>query len=88
MYITCTDSVHTMYLQVFPVYMQCIHITYKYMYIHVYAVMWLLMSSILGCCLQDTILVIPPYPYCIEEVPQDVPLEDCWYDRPQLYTIY
>ena len=35
-------------------------------------------------CVQDTILVIPPYPYCIEEVPQDVPLEECWYARPQL----
>ena len=51
--------------------------------------MWLLISSILGCCLQDTILVIPPYPYCIEEVPQDVHLEDCWYARPQLlFTCY
>ena len=51
--------------------------------------MCLLVSSILGCCLQDTILVIPPYPYCIEEVPQDVPLEDCWYARPQLlFTCY
>jgi hypothetical protein len=40
---------------------------------------------------QDTILVIPPYPYCIAEVPQDVPLEDCWpgYARPQLlFTCY
>ena len=38
-------------------------------------------------CVQDTILVIPPYPYCIEEVPQDVPLDpsDCWYARPQLF---
>ncbi len=35
------------------------------------------------CCVQDTILVIPPYPYCIEEVPQDVLLEDCWYARAQ-----
>ena len=43
-----------------------------------------LISSILGCCLQDPILVIPPYPYCIEEVPHDVPLEDCWYACPQL----
>ena len=55
----------------------------------VYTVMWLLISSILGCCLQDTILVIPPYPYYIKEVPQDVPLEDCWYARPQLlFTLY
>jgi len=38
---------------------------------------------------QDTILVVPPYPYCIEEVSQDVPLEDCWYARPQLlFTCY
>ncbi len=43
---------------------------------------------ILSCCVQDTILVIPPYPYCIEEVPQDVPLEDCWYTRPQLHFTY
>ena len=35
-------------------------------------------------CVQDTILVIPPYPFCIEEVPQDVLLEECWYARPQL----
>jgi len=28
---------------------------------------------------KDTILVIPPYPYCIEEERNDVPLEDCWY---------
>ena len=39
--------------------------------------------------MQDTILVVPPYPYCIEEVSQDVPLEDCWYARPQLlFTCY
>jgi hypothetical protein len=34
---------------------------------------------------QNTILVIPPYPYCIEEDSEDVPLEDCWYARPQLF---
>ncbi len=35
---------------------------------------------------QDTVLVVPPYPYCImiEEDRIDVPLEDCWYARPQL----
>jgi hypothetical protein len=38
---------------------------------------------------QDTILVITPYPYCIEEDSNDVPLEDCWYARPQLlFTCY
>jgi hypothetical protein len=34
---------------------------------------------------QDTVLVVPPYPYCIEEDRIDVPLEDCWYARPQLF---
>ncbi len=34
--------------------------------------------------MQDTVGVVPPYPYCIEEV-QDVPLEDCWYAHPQLF---
>jgi hypothetical protein len=34
--------------------------------------------------MQDTILIIPPYPYCIEEVFEDVPLDDCWFARPQL----
>ncbi len=41
--------------------------------------------------MQDTIVVIPPYPYCIEEFNEDVPLEDCssWYARPQfLCTCY
>ena len=34
---------------------------------------------------QGTILVVPPYPYCIEEDRIDVPLKDCWYARPQLF---
>ena len=34
------------------------------------------------CCVQDTILVIPPYPYLIDADNDDVPLEDCWYARP------
>jgi len=34
---------------------------------------------------QDTIVVVPLYPYCIEDDPNDVPFEDCWYARPQLY---
>ncbi len=36
-------------------------------------------------CVQDTILVVPPYPYCIEEERHNVPLEDCWYASPQLF---
>jgi len=34
---------------------------------------------------QDTIVVVPPYPYSIEEDRHDVPLQDCWYARPQLF---
>jgi hypothetical protein len=36
---------------------------------------------------QDTILVVPPYPFCIEEdrMWHDVPMEDCWYASPQLF---
>ena len=29
--------------------------------------------------------MVPPFPYCIEEDRHAVPLEDCWYARPQLY---
>jgi hypothetical protein len=36
-------------------------------------------------CLQVTVVVVPPYPYSIEEDRHDVPLEDCWYVRPQLF---
>ncbi len=30
-------------------------------------------------------LVVPPYPYCIEEDHNDVDLEDCWTALPQLF---
>ena len=30
-------------------------------------------------------VVVPPYPYCIEEDRHAVPLEDCWYARRQLF---
>jgi hypothetical protein len=36
-------------------------------------------------CVQDTIVVIPPYPYSITEDVDDVPFQDCWYARPQLF---
>jgi len=29
-------------------------------------------------------MIIPPYPYTLED-PADVPLEDAWYARPQLF---
>ena len=35
--------------------------------------------------MQDTVLVVPPYPYSIKEDRHDVPLEDCWAARPQLF---
>jgi hypothetical protein len=34
---------------------------------------------------QDTVVIVPPYPYCIEEDSHDVALEDCWFARPQLF---
>jgi hypothetical protein len=34
---------------------------------------------------QDTIVVILPYPYSITEDIVDVPFKDCWYARPQLF---
>ena len=41
--------------------------------------------DVLCLYVQDTVVVVPPYPYCIEEDRHDVPLEDCWYARPQLF---
>ena len=35
--------------------------------------------------MQDTVLIVPPYPYCIEEDRHAVDLEDCWTARPQLF---
>ena len=40
-------------------YITCICMVHEYMY--------LIISYIQRCYVQDTILVIPPYPYCIEE---------------------
>ncbi len=34
--------------------------------------------------MQDTVLVVPPYPYCIVEDHHAVDLEDCWNALPQL----
>jgi hypothetical protein len=42
--------------------------------------------DILYFCVQDTILVVPPYPYCIKEDRHDVLMEDCRYARPQLFN--
>ncbi len=51
--------------------------------------MYLITAEIQLCCVQDTIFVIPRYPYCIEEVNENVQLEDCWYASQQLlFTCY
>jgi hypothetical protein len=65
-------------------YIHGIYNVHECMYLIIY-----LYPALQLCCVQDTILVVLPYPYCIEEVSQDVPLEDCWYARPQLlFTCY
>ena len=47
---------------------------------------FVLLQLLLLCdSVQDTVVVVPPYPYNIEDDPADVPLEDCWYARPQLF---
>jgi hypothetical protein len=44
-------------------------------------VIWWYIPDILCFFVQDTILIIPPYPYNLEDH-HDVPLEDMWYTRP------
>jgi hypothetical protein len=34
---------------------------------------------------QDAIVIVPPYPYCIEKDRHDVELEDCSFARPRLF---
>ena len=53
---------------------------------------WYILLSFTCCscaeglqCVQDTIVVIPPYPYNITEDIADVPFKDCWYASPQLF---
>ena len=36
-------------------------------------------------CVQDTIIVVPPFPYSIAEEIDDVPFAYCWYARAQLF---
>ena len=49
---------------------------------YVYILVYTLMYSIYA---QDTIVIVPPYPYYVEEDSHDVALEDCWFARPQLF---
>ena len=47
--------------------------------------MYPVFETVNAALVQDTVLVVPPYPYSIEEDRHDVPLEDCWAARPQLF---
>ncbi len=38
--------------------------------------------------MQDTIVVVPPYPYSIADDTDNVPFGDCWYAHPQLFFKY
>ena len=46
--------------------------THHVQHIHWYTLFWT----------QDTVVVVPQYPYFIEEDHHAVPLEDCWFARP------
>ena len=35
--------------------------------------------------MQDTIIVVPPFPYSIAKEIDDVPFADCWFARTQLF---
>ena len=72
----CPNNVFMALIQRYEI-VQCI-----FMYISVYTRIYF---DIHRCYVQDTVVVVPPYPYCIEEDRLDVDLEDCWYARPQLF---
>ena len=60
-----------------------------YWYILVFTSFTFFNSCVEGLgCVQDTIVVVPPYSYSIADDIADVPFGDCWYARPQLlYTV-
>ena len=62
--------------------LRCANIHLVLQYMCVYTSIY---SYVLCFCEQDTFVIVPPYPYCIEEDRLDVALEDCWYARPQLF---
>ena len=77
------------YIDVIYMYMHITYIMHTHGIYNVHICIYLIYLNFQLCCVQDTILVIPPYPYCIEEAFQDVQLEDCWYARLQLlFTCY
>ena len=58
------------------------YIRWLLLFILVYTIMY---TDVLNSCVQDTVVIVPPFPYSIEENHHDVPLEDCWYASPQLF---
>ena len=75
-YLTCQRNVFMASI------LRCANIHLVLQYMCVYTSIY---SCILCFCEQDTVVIVPPYPYCIEEDRLDVALEDCWYARPQLF---
>jgi hypothetical protein len=59
--------------------------TGMYWYILVFTSFTFFNSCVEGLgCVQDTIVVVPPYPYSIADDIADVTFGDCWYAQPQL----
>jgi hypothetical protein len=57
-----------------------------YWYILVFTSFTFFYSGVEGLgCVQNTIVVVPPYPYSIADDIANVPFGDCWYARPQLF---
>jgi hypothetical protein len=62
---------------------------YIYDVYNVHVCMYLIQSEIPALLCAGHHPCHPPCPYCIEEVNEEVPFEDCWYARPQLlFTCY
>jgi hypothetical protein len=67
-------------------YLYILFCTSMYWYILVFTSFTFFNSCVQGLgCVQDTIVVVPPSPYCIAEDIADVPFGDCWYALPQLF---
>ena len=62
--------------------LRCANIHLVLQYVCVYTSIY---SHVICFCEQDTVVIVPPYPYCIKEDRLDVALDDCWYARPQLF---
>jgi hypothetical protein len=65
----------------FSNHMCCILMKY-----HVHTTLYKFILMMYLVHVQDTVLVVPPYPYCIKQDRIYVPLEDGWYERPKPLT--